>query len=218
MSGGTHNSATTAAPYSGFAAAGVMTATATAPAKSAGSRGRRRRGGKNVAAKGNGTGGAAKYVPVEVPAEEDLMSAYSASLAMADNSFPPELCGNPLPLLAAVVGVLAHSEASPQLPDESKAKVTDAIRFLAERMASLRSLVDPSAPTVNAAHLLPGGTQRRGPARTFLQDIARGFARRVPLTKLVSLDGDVRPYLASLMVSALHRAGGTLVIPEGLQI
>lgn len=51
-----------------------------------------------------------------------------------------------------------------------------------------------------------------------LQDIARGLARRVPLTKLVSMDKDVRPYLASLMVSALHKAGDELVIPDDIKL
>lgn len=49
-------------------------------------------------------------------------------------------------------------------------------------------------------------------------DVARGLARRVPLTKLVALDGDIRPYLASLMVSALHRAKDKLVVPDNLRI
>ena len=49
-------------------------------------------------------------------------------------------------------------------------------------------------------------------------DIARGLARRVPLTKLVALDGDIRPYLASLMVAALHRAGDKLVVPQEMEI
>jgi hypothetical protein len=51
-----------------------------------------------------------------------------------------------------------------------------------------------------------------------LFDIARGLARRVPITKLVALDGDVRPYLASLMISAIHRAGDALVIPDDLKL
>ena len=62
------------------------------------------------------------------------------------------------------------------------------------------------------------GGKRRGPSRTLLFDGARGLARRVPLTKLVELDGDVRPYLAALMVAALARAGKTLVVPEGTRI
>ena len=62
------------------------------------------------------------------------------------------------------------------------------------------------------------GGKRRGPSRTLLFDIARGLARRVPLTKLVELDGDVRPYLATLMVAALARVGETLVVPEGTRI
>ena len=35
------------------------------------------------------------------------------------------------------------------------------------------------------------------------------------MTKLVGLDGDIRPYLTALMVATLVRAGETLVVPEG---
>ena len=51
-----------------------------------------------------------------------------------------------------------------------------------------------------------------------LNDIARGLARRVPLTKLVQLDGDVCPYLAALMIAALNKAGDELVVPDTLRI
>lgn len=121
-------------------------------------------------------------------------------------------------MVAATIGVLCESEASPHLPDQAKGKVTDAIRFLGERLATIVALVDPSAPDINAANVLPTGAQRRGPARTMLQDIAQGLARRVPLTKLVALDSDVRPYLASLLVSAVHRAGEELVVPSDLRL
>ncbi len=76
--------------------------------------------------------------------------------------------------------------------------------------------MDPSAPTVNFNMALPRGS--KAPTRTLLFDVARGLARRVPLTKLVELDGDVRPYLASLMVAALHRAKDTLTVPDDLRI
>ena len=83
--------------------------------------------------------------------------------------------------------------------------------YLAERLAALTSLVDPSAPSVNNAFtpdVIPRGESghRRGPSRTLLFDVARGLMHRVPLTKLVELDGDVRPYLAALMVAVLVRA------------
>ena len=106
------------------------------------------------------------------------------------------------------------------LPDTDKAEVSDAIAFLAERLATVTSLVDGSAPAVNFADVYPRGEggKRKGPARTMLFDVARGLARRVPLTKLVALDGDVRPYLASLMVSALHRAKDKLVVPDDMRI
>ena len=59
------------------------------------------------------------------------------------------------------------------------------------------------------------GGKRRGPSRTLLFDVTHGLARCIPLTKLVELDGDVRPYLAALMVAALAWVGETLVVPEG---
>ena len=46
-------------------------------------------------------------------------------------------------------------------------------------------------------------------------DVTSGLAHRVPLIKLVELDGDVHPYLTTLMVAALAWAGKTLVAPEG---
>jgi hypothetical protein len=51
-----------------------------------------------------------------------------------------------------------------------------------------------------------------------LQDIARGLAHRVPLTKMVTIYADVRPYLASLLVAAMYRAGDELVIPADLKL
>lgn len=155
---------------------------------------------------------------MKVPPVKNILPVYIASAETVDRHLDPELCRDPWPLVAATVGILSESEASPHLPDEAKGQVTDAIRFLGERLATLVAIVDPSAPAVNTANLLPTGAQRRAPARTMLQDIAKGMARRVPLTKLVSLDGDVRPYLASLLVSAMHRAGDQLVVPNDLKI
>ena len=62
------------------------------------------------------------------------------------------------------------------------------------------------------------GGKWRGPSRTLLFNVTHGLARQVPLTKLVELDGDVRPYLTALMVAALVRAGKTLVVLEGTRI
>ena len=49
-------------------------------------------------------------------------------------------------------------------------------------------------------------------------DIARRLAHRVPLTKLVELDGDVHLYLTAFMVAALAQVGEALVMLEGMQI
>ena len=62
------------------------------------------------------------------------------------------------------------------------------------------------------------GGKWRGLSRTLLFDVAHRLAHRVPLTKLVELDGDVHPYLAALMVATIAWAGKTLVVPEGTHI
>ena len=49
-------------------------------------------------------------------------------------------------------------------------------------------------------------------------DITHRLAHRVPLTKLTELDGNIRLYLAALMVATLTWAGEALVMLEGMQI
>ena len=81
--------------------------------------------------------------------------------------------------------------------------------------------MDKSTPIAAALFdTIPRGKvgKRRGPSRTLLFDFARWLAHRILLTKLVELDGDVRPYLAALMVAALAWVGETLVIPKGMRI
>ena len=58
----------------------------------------------------------------------------------------------------------------------------------------------------------------RGLSKTLLFDVTCGLAQRVPLTKLVELDGDIHPYLATLMVATLVWVGEILVVLEGMQI
>ena len=57
-----------------------------------------------------------------------------------------------------------------------------------------------------------------GPGKTLLFDITCELTHRVQLAKMVELDGDIYPCLATLMVATLARAGKTLVMPEGTQI
>ena len=93
--------------------------------------------------------------------------------------------------------------------------------YLAKWLATIAALVDKSTPiAATLFNAIPRGEQgkQRGWSRTLLFDVARGLARRVPLTKLVELDGDIRPYLATLMVATLVWAGETLVVPEGTSI
>ena len=67
-------------------------------------------------------------------------------------------------------------------------------------------LVDKSMPVAAALfNAIPRGKggKQRGPSRTLLFNVACGLAHRVPLTKLVELDGDAHLYLTALMVPAL---------------
>ena len=93
--------------------------------------------------------------------------------------------------------------------------------YLAKWLATIAAVVDKSMPIAAALFdAIPQGKggRWRGLGKTLLFDIARRLARRVPLTKLVELDGDVCPYLATLMVTTLGWAGKTLVVPEGMCI
>ena len=49
-----------------------------------------------------------------------------------------------------------------------------------------------------------------------LMDVARGFARRVSMTKLIHMDSDIRPYLVALMTAALDHHGEILRILDSL--
>ena len=210
----------------GFIDAGIMTvATRGKGTRRSSHRRRRRTTSAQVvaAARGRGRNGGSAYKLVSVPSRSEHLKAYVTSLAHAHHLLPAELCHDPLPVLAAVTAVLDQSAANDHAAPADRQKAADAMCYLAERLAALTSLVDPSAPSVNSAFtadVLPRGEsgRRRGPSRTLLFDVARGLARRVPLTKLVELDGDVRPYLAALMVAALVRAHETLVVPDTLQL
>ena len=126
-------------------------------------------------------------------------------------------------MLAAVISVLDTTAANENAVEADRQKAAKAMCYLAQCLAALTSLVDPSTPSVNntfTPDVIPRGEsgRRRGPSRTLLFNIARGLACRVPLTKLVELDGDMRPYLAALMVAALVRAHETLTIPDTLKL
>ena len=210
----------------GFIDAGIMTVATRGKATRRSSHRRRRRTTSAqvvAAARGRGRNGGSAYKLVSVPSRSEHLKAYVTSLAHAHHLLSAELCHDPLPVLAAVTAVLDQSAANDHAAPADRQKAADAMCYLAERLAALTSLVDPSAPSVNSAFtadVLPRGEsgRRRGPSRTLLFDVARGLARRVPLTKLVELDGDVRPYLAALMVAALVRAHETLVVPDTLQL
>ena len=77
------------------------------------------------------------YQPVEVPAGEELLSVYKICLAAADKAFTVNLWHTPLPMLATIIGVLIATDASTTIPDQSKARVTEALRYMAERLGPL---------------------------------------------------------------------------------
>ena len=54
--------------------------------------------------------------------------------------------------------------------------------------------------------------------KALLFDVTHGLAQRLPLTKLVKLDGDIHPYLITLIVATLVWVGEALVVPKGMRI
>ena len=126
-------------------------------------------------------------------------------------------------MLAAVISVLDTTATNENAAEADRQKAVEAMCYLAERLAALTLLVDPSAPSVNNAFMpdvIPRAEsgRRRGSLHTLLFNVASGLVHRVPLTKLVELDGNVQPYLAALMVAAPVRAHETLTIPDTLKL
>ena len=123
-------------------------------------------------------------------------------------------------MLAAVIGILTASKDSLMLNNTDREDIVEAITFLAKRLATTSALIEDPKTSINMLELVPRGEggRRKGPAKSMLINVARGLARRVPLTKLIALDSDIRPYLVSLMVAALHWAKDKLVVPNDLEI
>jgi hypothetical protein len=118
------------------------------------------------------------------------------------------------------MGILTPSEDSPMLNQTDNEDLSDTIPFLTKQLATVSSLIDSPVPSDNLLELVPRGDGGRcqGHAKSMLIDVARGLARRVPLTKIAALESDIRPYLAALMVAALYRAKDNLVVPNDLEI
>ena len=126
-------------------------------------------------------------------------------------------------MLTAIISVLDTTAPNKNTVEADRQKAAKAMCYLAKHLAALTLLVNPSAPSVNNAFtpdVIPRGESgcKQGPLRTLLLNVARGLAHQVPLTKLVELDGNVRPYLAALMVAVLLRAQETLTIPDTLKL
>ena len=122
-------------------------------------------------------------------------------------------------MLAAIMSVLSSEEErceKPGVPQEKLVDIRETINFLTKRLAAFSMVCDPSAPRVNMAQLQRDLNGKRDSC-SMMWDVARGFARRVPMTKLVHMDSDIRPYLAALMIAALYHHGKTLKFPQGMK-
>ena len=84
-------------------------------------------------------------------------------------------------MLATIISVLDTMAANKNAAEVDWQKAAEAICYLSKRLATLTSLVDPSAPSMNNAFtpdMIPRGEsdRRRRPSRTLLFDVARGLA------------------------------------------
>ena len=97
--------------------------------------------------------------------------------------------------------------------------VEDVEHKAADRVCALAAVHPEPVVRALSAEWVPRHARGRSDAEpTTLFDVARRFARKVPLTKLVTLEADVRPYLACVIIDAIQKAGDTLEIPEGLDV
>ena len=142
-------------------------------------------------------------------------------LEAANTILTSSLCADPMLPLAAILAIFKATLDSPSVVPKDKGKVAEAGNYLAKGLATIAMLVDRSMLEVVALFdAIPYGKggKQRGPSKKLLFDIALRLAQRVPLTKLVELDEDIHPYLATLMVATLVQVSKTLVVPEDMQI
>ena len=66
-------------------------------------------------------------------------------------------------------------------------KVQEAINFMMERMVALIQIIEPDTSPDNISALYYDENGRRV-SHTMLMDVARGFARSVPMIKLIHMD------------------------------
>ena len=102
------------------------------------------------------------------------------------------------------------------LSTSNRQTAKDVAAFLVERISTTTALAEGKCSGV---HLVPRGIDgRREPAQTLLFDVVHTLTKKVPLMKLVKLDQDIRPYLATLMVAAMAKAGQVLHVPRRLEV
>jgi hypothetical protein len=78
-------------------------------------------------------------------------------------------------MLAAVIRILTASKDSPMLSNANQEDVSEAITFLAERLATTSALIENPQVSVNMLELVPRGYggRQKGPAKSMLIDVAR---------------------------------------------
>ena len=87
---------------------------------------------------------------------KDMMRVYQACFSMANSCIPRIVCEDPLPMLIAMMKMLAKEEErceSKEIPLSQLEEICQAINFLTERLAAPVKLNDPSAPSVNMTKL-----------------------------------------------------------------
>ena len=94
------------------------------------------------------------YKPALLP--KDMIWVYQAFFSMAHCSIPRIVCKDPLPMLTAMMKMLAKEEErceSKEVPLSQLEEIHQAINFLTECLAAIIKLIEPSAPSVNMTRL-----------------------------------------------------------------
>ena len=189
-------------------------------AKSATARGKGKKRAE-VAAASMGVG-VQPYTPMELLSSRDAhLKAMAVSLEAANSVLPSSLCTDPILPLVVTLAIFRATLDSLCIVPYHMVQVTEVGDYLAEWLATMATLLDKSTPTVAALFdAIPSGKggRQRGPGKTLFFDITHRLTQRVPLTKMVELDGDICLYFTILMVASLVWVGETLVMLEGTWI
>jgi hypothetical protein len=113
-------------------------------------------------------------------------------------------------LAALAVSLIRSEEIAEEQGDDVSRQTGMAAARIEDRLVAMVN-------TVMGTELIPRRARRDSTPAT-LFDVVKSLRRAVPISRLLELEDELRPYMAAIIVDAINQGGDALVIPEGTKL